>query len=161
MSAHHLKLTMQRGYLDAEFTCTAPEGASCRGECAVKCGAWSDGQGCDCPKVDSGECQALTWITEGGTWEELYGGDPHDLVSGDVVFEWDGDGFSWRYGVMTPSTDAEIAEWRARIKTAIAGGGITVGTMQDVYNALIAEREAHAQTRAERATARAEGVRDA
>lgn len=99
MSDHYIELTISfRSGVSETFVCRATKGAKCREECAEACGAWEDGEGCDCRKQDSGECTILPWLeNDEEGFAECYVGPRHELGNGSVEFEWQGDWYGWRY----------------------------------------------------------------
>lgn len=111
---HRVEVTIDGsvgGWPRFEFSCTAPEGCPCRMTCAEDCGAYEDGEDCDCPQRDSGECNLVDWLNS-GDWHStsLYSGPAAPLRSDYVELKWDAEaaGVSWRYFGDPPRT---VQDW--------------------------------------------------
>lgn len=95
---HSIRFTIRPGgVVEANITCTAPEGADCRKTCN-ECDEY-----CSCPRdtlVDGGECLPTVWLTETGeALQEFYEGPVTDLRSGPIVIVWNRseDSYEWAY----------------------------------------------------------------
>lgn len=105
MSDHAIKVTITSGGpVRAQFSCTAPEGSSCRQVCSHGCDA--EEMSTICRDSDShdfidgtwpeGQCNVTDWLSE-GTWDESYDGLDADVRSGPIVASWEGDYYTWDY----------------------------------------------------------------
>jgi hypothetical protein len=85
-------------YLSAKFHCHEPLDAKCHEACErPECD-----EGCVCSHEDRepqirvyDECLVCTWLTEMGTWEELYNGGPTEAHSGPIDIEWSHKDETW------------------------------------------------------------------
>ena len=95
---HAIRVTIERGWLRAEFTCTADEGAVCRMHCPKGCEEWDwDHAGTTGHLlVDYGRCVKTEWM-ENGDWQDDYEGDRAPLVCAPIEFTWHGDHYTWSY----------------------------------------------------------------
>lgn len=106
MSFHAIKVTITSGGpVRAHFTCTAPDGSSCRQVCS---------HGCDMDEISTvcgdsgthdfvdgarpeGQCNVTDWLSAEGTWDELYDGLDAVVRSGPIEATWEGDYYTWDY----------------------------------------------------------------
>lgn len=100
MSAHAIKVTIREGGpLCAEFICNADDHAECHYYCPLD----SCEEGCMFPAQHRPgyehfkQCGMVTWLEEGGTWDEQYEGPDAELRSGPIEMVWQGDYYTWRY----------------------------------------------------------------
>lgn len=102
---HFVQHFLREGdYVQTEFTCAAPEGATCRMACR-KC---SDQQyeACVCNSLDDipdlqdfGSCLIVHWLTEDAP-EESYNGDREPVRGPEpqpIIEEFNGDNYGWVY----------------------------------------------------------------
>jgi hypothetical protein len=107
---HAIKITIRSGGpVRAHFSCTAPEGSSCRQKCS---------RGCDSEEISTvcgesgshdfvdggwtpGKCNVTDWLGEAGMWDESYDGLDADVRSGPIEATWEGDYYTWDYAEVT------------------------------------------------------------
>ncbi len=120
MSGHRIEWRHDRDVVVATFHCDEDTAAwaDCRVTCAEDCEQW--------PAPDAGNrthevlddaghplgkhamqhtdyCNYVTWMDEGSA-EELHLGGDEPVRDGAVEFEWNGDGYEWRYATEAVSS---------------------------------------------------------
>lgn len=115
MSAHRIEWRHDHDVVVARFYCdeSLDAWADCRVICDEGCEEWPPPDpGNQTHEVlgDSGHplgkhamrrtdyCNYVTWMEGGGSAEELHLGGDEPVRDGAVEFEWNGDGYDWRYG---------------------------------------------------------------
>jgi hypothetical protein len=96
-ATHRVAWAIEYGQVSAKFACSAPEDAPCRTYCMD---STCDDEVCTDPANHrrSGQpCMVITWLTESGAPEELYGGEPAKPLDAPINYEWTGDDYHWSY----------------------------------------------------------------
>jgi hypothetical protein len=102
MSGHRVEYSLECELVRAKLVCHEPPVAVCR----MTCENPAHEEGCplgqpECPLVPMGDCNYVLWINGNDPLEDYAGPDDvaltAELLDRDVVFEWDGDRYTWRY----------------------------------------------------------------
>ena len=114
-SGHHIAWTIEEDLtIRGTATCHEPEGADCRTYCVHLCEeALLECDNCDeyqhdevagrhcarcaAPIRGDNPCNPIEWIVNQDGWQWSYRGPEATLASGPIVFNWDGDTWTWSY----------------------------------------------------------------
>jgi hypothetical protein len=98
LSPHRVELEISNGgIVKGRMLCDAPEGAPCRMHCGICEDYWEDDHDTH-EQHDQGYCLRVEgWWDDPTSVLDGYGGTTELIRSGPVMFEWDGDGYTWEY----------------------------------------------------------------
>lgn len=101
---HHMTPTIETGRIELKFTCTEDSEADCRTTCSGECESWNTKDGTTCeycgqPLRHGKDCNPIAFLHDDPEPLESYEGDSCTLAPGEVVFEWQGDYYTWRFAL--------------------------------------------------------------
>ena len=106
MTGHFLTVTISpKAYgISTTIECREPFDATCRTNCSGDCESWSYSDdrrhcaNCGKPLTFGGDCNPKTWIENDDLEGVFTGPEDTPYASGEIVFEWEGDFYTWDYG---------------------------------------------------------------
>ena len=95
MSGHRVTWYHDQDVVVGEVVCDEPEGAPCRLICEARCEQWVS-EGHEHPLASS-PCNLREWLMEVPLAENYAGKNGAPVRNGEVLIEWNGDFYTWRY----------------------------------------------------------------